>query len=88
MKNWSKDIQILVKSLNDELKIDHKNWHMLKSNKNIRAAELISSALCQLIIGNNEKDAISYLEESIKWLKGINKDTPCPDKKNHLFKAN
>tara|TARA_B100000900_G_scaffold225055_1_gene191024 strand:+ start:2574 stop:2828 length:255 start_codon:yes stop_codon:yes gene_type:complete len=82
MKNWSSDIHELVKNLNDKLKIDHENWHKNKSNKNIRAAELISSALCQLIIGNNEKDSIAYLEESLKWLKGINIDTPCPHKKS------
>ncbi len=28
-----------------------------------------------------------YIEESIKWLKEINVDQPCPSK-NHLFKAN
>ena len=80
MKFWSNDTCELVKSLNKNLSIDHNNWHKLKGNKNIRAAELISSALCQLIIGNNEKDSIAYLEESINWLKGINIDKPCPDK--------
>ena len=84
MKSWSSKIINLVRELNENLKIDHNNWHKLKSNKNIRAAELISSALCQLIIGNNEKDSIAYLEESIKWLKGINVDTPCPDRKSPL----
>ena len=80
MKFWSNDTCELVKSLSQNLSIDHNNWHKLKGNKNIRAAELISSALCQLIIGNNEEDSIAYLEESINWLKGINIDKPCPDK--------
>jgi len=84
MSNWSKEIHELVKQLNQKLTIDHNNWHKFKGNKNIRAAELISSALCQLIIGNNEKDAIAYLEESINWLKGINIDKPCPSKKSPL----
>ena len=79
---WSDEIILIVKELNKNLKIDHLNWHKLKGNKNIRAAELISSALCQLIIGNNERDTIAYLEESINWLKGINIDKPCPDKKS------
>ena len=82
MKNRSNDINESVKNLNKQLKIDHKDWHKFKGNKNIRAAELISSALCQLIIGNNEKDSIAYLEESLKWLKGINVDTPCPHKQS------
>ncbi len=82
MKSWPKEINDSVRNLNEKLKIDHNNWHKYKGNKNIRAAELISSALCQLIIGNNEKDSIAYLEESLRWLKGINIDTPCPDKKS------
>ena len=84
MKSWPNETQKIVQELNENLKIDHNKWHKLKSNKNIRAAELISSALCQLIIGNNKEDSIAYLEESIKWLKGINVDTPCPDRKSPL----
>ena len=84
MKSWPNNTLKIVKELNENLKIDHNNWHKLKSDKNIRAAELISSALCQLIIGENNKESIAYLEESIKWLKGINIDTPCPDRKSSL----
>ena len=80
MNYLNKNVPELVKKLNENVKIDHEKWHQLKGNKNLRATELISSALCQLIIGNNENDAIEYLEESLKWLKGINKDKPCPDK--------
>ena len=82
MEKCPKTLNDLVKDLNEQLKIDHNEWHKFKGNKNKRAAELISSALCQLIIGNNEKDTIAYLEESLKWLKGINVDTPCPHKKS------
>ena len=77
MHIWSNEVLNLVKLLNNNLKLDHNNWHKLKGNRNIRAAELISSALCQLTIGKNEKLAIEYLEESIKWLKGINVNKPC-----------
>jgi len=59
----------------------------LKGNKYKRSAELISAALCHLIISCNEKETIDYIEESIKWLKEINVDHPCPSN-NHLFKAN
>ena len=85
--NWNEDTILLAQKLNDKLKIDHNNWHKLKGNKYKRSAELMSAALCQLIISCNEKEAIDYLEESIKWLKEINVDQPCPSK-NHLFKAN
>ena len=80
MNNWDEDIIQLAQKLNDKLKIDHKKWHKLKGNKSYRSAELISAALCQLLISGNEKDTINYLEESIKWLKGINIDRPCPSK--------
>mgnify|MGYP005686513577 FL=1 len=87
MTIWDKDTIELVQNLNSNLKIDHLKWHKEKGNKYKRSAELISAGLCQLIISCNEKEAIDYLEESIKWLKGINIDQPCPSK-NHLFKAN
>ena len=87
MSYWNNDVKELVREINDKLKIDHKSWHKLKGKKINRSAELISAALCQLVISENEKDAIEYMEESIKWLKGINIDKPCPSR-NHLFKAN
>ena len=81
MNNRDQDIIQLAQKLNRKLKIDHNNWHKLKGDKVNRSAELISAALCQLLISGNEKDAINYMEESIKWLKGINIDKPCPSKK-------
>ena len=80
MNNSDEDIIELAQKLNNKLKIDHIDWHKLKGKKINRSAELISAALCQLLISKNEKDAINYLEESIKWLKGINIDKPCPSK--------
>ena len=80
MNNSDEDIVELLQTLNNKLKIDHIDWHKLKGKKINRSAELISAALCQLLISENEKDAINYLEESIKWLKGINVDKPCPSK--------
>ncbi len=80
MNHIDKDIILLAQKLNNKLKIDHVNWHKLKGKKINRSAELISAALCQLLISENEKDTINYLEESIKWLKGINIDKPCPSK--------
>ena len=80
MNYWNDDIIELVQILNNNLRIDHSNWHKSKGNKYKRSAELISAGLCQLIISCNEKEAIDYLEESIKWLKEINVDKPCPSK--------
>ena len=86
MKNCNEDIIKLAQELNDKLKIDHFEWHKLKGKKINRSAELISAALCQLLISENETDTINYLEESIKWLKGINIDKPCPSK-NSSFQS-
>ena len=80
MNNSDEDIIVLAQKLNNKLKINHIDWHKLKGKKINRSAELISAALCQLLISENEEDTINYLEESIKWLKGINVDKPCPSK--------
>ena len=82
MNYWEKDIVDHVQKLNDKLKIDHNNWHKYKGNKYKRSAELMSAGLCQLIIANNEQYAIDYMEESIKWLKEINVDKPCPSRES------
>ena len=82
MNYWEKDVTELVQKLNDKMRIDHNLWHKQKGDKFKRSAELITAALCQLIISRNEKDAIDYMEESIKWLKEINVDNPCPSKKS------
>ena len=82
MNKTDDDIIELAQKLNNKLKIDHIVWHKLKGKKINRSTELISAALCQLLISKNEKDAINYLEESIKWLKGINVDKPCPSKQS------
>ena len=82
MNNSEDDTILLAQKLNNKLKINHIDWHKLKGKKINRSAELISAALCQLLISENEKDAINYLEESIKWLKGINVDIPCHSKKS------
>ena len=84
MNKSDQDIIQLAQELNNKLKIDHIDWHKLKGKRIKRSTELISAALCQLLISANEKDAINYLEESIKWLKGINVDKPCPSKHSSL----
>ena len=82
MNYWNQNIIELTQKLNDKLTIDHTDWHKFKGNKYKRSAELISAGLCQLIISSNEKEAIAYMEESIKWLKEINVDKPCPSRKS------
>ena len=87
INDWDTDTIELAQRLNKKLTIDHNKWHKYKGNKYKRSAELMSAGLCQLLISSNEEDAIDYMEESIKWLKEINVDKPCPSK-NQRFKAN
>ena len=82
MTYWDKETIKLAQNLSFKLKIDHTKWHKDKGNKYKRSAELISAGLCHLIISCNEKETIAYLEESVKWLKEINVDQPCPSKKS------
>ena len=50
MNNCDDDIILIAQKLNDKLKINHIDWHKLKGKKINRSAELISAALCQLLI--------------------------------------
>ena len=50
MNYFDENIVQLSQKLNDKLKINHLDWHKLKGKKINRSAELISAALCQLII--------------------------------------
>ena len=87
MDNSGEDTIQLAQKLNNKLKIDHLDWHKLKGKKFNRSVELISAALCQLLISKNEKDAINYLEESLKWLKESMLTNLVPVN-IHLFRAN
>ena len=62
-------------------------WHNPAEISSADRLYLFPLSLCHLIISCNDKDTIEYIEESVKWLKEINVDQPCPSK-NHLFKAN
>ena len=68
MNNSDEDTIQLAQKLNNKLKIDHLDWHKLKGKKLNRSAELISAALCQLLISENEEDTINYLEESLSLI--------------------
>ena len=54
MNKSDQDIIEVVQKLNNKLKINHIDWHKLKGKKVHRSAELISAALCQLLISKND----------------------------------
>ena len=88
MSKCDEDTILLAQKLNDKLKIDHLNWHKLKGKKINRSAELISAALCQLLISENDKDALNYLEESGLKASMLTTLVQVKTINIHLFKAN
>ena len=75
---WSNNAKQKVKELHDELSINNKSWHSIKSIPEKRSSELIVSALSQLINNGKTEDIIALLDQSIKWLNQEIKDPGCP----------
>ena len=74
---WSEKIRLLVKELHDEISLSNYNWHKFRGNKQRRSAELIVSAISQLINNGDEAEIEDLLNQAILWLKEEIKDTGC-----------
>ena len=79
---WNNETKILIKSLHQQLCINNTNWHQQKSDPELRASELLISALAQLINQGETDDIEQLLNQAIKWLKREIRDPGCPNKKN------
>ena len=80
MKNksiWSEETRSLAKELHDEISLDNYNWHQFRGNKKRRSAELIVSAISQLINDGDEKEIESLLKQAILWINEEVKDAGC-----------
>ena len=77
---WSEKAQLLTKELHKELSLSNYNWHKFRGNKHRRSAELIISAISQLINNGDEEEIEDLLNQAILWLKEDIKDEGC---KNH-----
>ena len=75
---WSSQSISLAKELHSTLSIGNKDWHQLKGNADIRAAELLSGALVQLLNGGKISDVEEMASQSIKWMRREIKDPGCP----------
>ena len=75
---WSKQTKDLIKDLHNEILIDDKNWHKLKGNNYNRAAELLVSALSQIINNGERSDIEALIKQSLLWIKEEIKDPGCP----------
>ena len=74
---WSKKAKSLAKDLHNEIRLDNYNWHQYRGNKQKRSAELIISAISQLINNGDEAEIEDLLNQAILWIKEEIKDTGC-----------
>ena len=74
---WSEKVKILVKELHNEISLNNYNWHKFRGNKQRRSAELIISAISQLINDGEDAEVEVLLKQAILWIKEEIKDTGC-----------
>ncbi len=74
---WSEKAKHLAKELHNEISLDNYNWHKFRGNKQRRSAELIISAISQLINDGDEIEIENLLKQAILWLKEDIKDQGC-----------
>ena len=74
---WPEKAESLVKELHDEITLDNYNWHQFRGNKKRRSAELIISAISQLINDGDEIEIENLLKQAISWIKEDVKDLGC-----------
>ena len=74
---WSEKIKSLVKELHNEISLDNHNWHKFRGNKQRRSAELIISAMSQLINNGDEKEIEKLLRQATLWITNKVKDPGC-----------
>ena len=74
---WSEKAKLLAKELHNEISLDNNNWHQFRGNKQRRSAELIISAISQLINDGDEIEIENLLKQAIAWIKEDIQDTGC-----------
>ena len=74
---WSDKSKLLAKELHNEISLDNYNWHQFRANKQRRSAELIISAISQLINDGDEIEIEKLLNQAILWIREEIKDKGC-----------
>jgi len=67
----------LAQALAQKLAISERDWHRLKSNRQVRALELTVAALV-FLIKSQPTEALTRLSQAIKWLDRSISAPPCP----------
>ncbi|MGB3534771.1 MAG: DUF6439 family protein [Microcoleaceae cyanobacterium] len=71
----------LATALLEQLAINERDWHRLKSNRPARAAEQIASALV-FLLKDQPTEVIPRLNQAIGWLDRSISAPPCPSHGN------
>ncbi|GCE65310.1 hypothetical protein OMCYN_01247 [cyanobiont of Ornithocercus magnificus] len=76
---WSNsdDVTRTARALHDQLRISDQDWHCFRAQPRRRAAELLASALLQVIRNGRLADAAELTEQGLRWLQGEVKDSGC-----------
>tara|TARA_Y100001968_G_scaffold287250_1_gene288525 strand:- start:14 stop:271 length:258 start_codon:yes stop_codon:yes gene_type:complete len=74
---WSEKAKLLAKDLHNEISLDNYNWHKFRGNKQRRSAELIISAISQLINDGDDLEIETLLNQAILWIREDIKDSGC-----------
>ena len=74
---WSERAKLLTKDLHNEISLNNYNWHKFRGNKQRRSAELIISAISQLINDGDEIEIENLLKQATSWRKEDVKDSGC-----------
>tara|TARA_B100000579_G_scaffold83461_1_gene65099 strand:+ start:220 stop:477 length:258 start_codon:yes stop_codon:yes gene_type:complete len=74
---WPEKVHILARELHNEISLNNYNWHKFRGNKQRRCAELITSAISQLINEGDDEEIEDLLNQAILWIKEEIKDTGC-----------
>ncbi len=74
---WPEKVKLLSRELHKEISLNNYNWHKFRGNKQRRSAELIISALTQLINDGEEAEIEDLLNQAILWIREEIKDTGC-----------
>lgn len=67
----------LAQALAEQLAIPEREWHRLKSNRNVRAKEQAIAALV-FLLKDQPEEAIPRLQQAIGWLDRSISAPPCP----------
>jgi hypothetical protein len=67
----------LAQALMEKLGLSEKDWHRLKSNRNVRAREQAIAALVYLL-KDQPQEALPRLQQAVGWLDRSISAPPCP----------